>query len=188
MRLGVFGGTFDPPHLAHLIAAQELHTQLGLDRLLLMVAAVPPHKLDRDVSPGPVRLAMVRAAIDGDGRFEASGLELERGGPSFTVDTLQALRTGYPEAELFLAIGADQAAELDSWKAPDQIASLATIVAFARSGRPVPETAHRLRRVEVPRMELSSTDIRRRVGAGEPYRYLVPDAVAGIIEARGLYQ
>jgi nicotinate-nucleotide adenylyltransferase len=188
MRLGVFGGTFDPPHTAHLVAAQELHTQLGLDRLLWMVAAVPPHKVDRDVTPGDARLEMVRAAIADDPRFEASGLELEREGPSYTVDTLRTLRARYPDAELFLAIGADQAAELDSWKDPDEIARLATIVAFARSGQRVADSDYPLRRLDVPRMDLSSTEVRRRVGAGEPYRYLVPDAVAVLIETRGLYR
>ena len=188
VKLGVFGGTFDPPHIAHLVAAQEIHGQLGLDRLLLMVAAAPPHKLDREVSAGEVRLEMVRAAIAGDPRFEASAIELEREGPSYTVDTLRTLRELHPGAELFLAIGADQAVELESWREPDEIARLATIVAFARSGQEVPETRWPLRRVDVPHMEVSSTEVRRRVRAGEPCRYLVPDPVAAIIRARGLYR
>ena len=188
MRLGILGGTFDPPHLGHLIAAQELHTQLGLDRLLLMVAAVPPHKLDREVSPGAVRLEMVRAAIAGDGRFEVSPLELERSGPSYTVDTLRTLRDGYPGAALHLAMGADQAAELETWREPDEISRLATLVAFAREGQAVPESRWPLRVVQVPTVEVSSTEVRRRVRAGAPIRYLVPDAVAAVIEGEGLYR
>ena len=187
MRLGVFGGTFDPPHLGHLIAAQELHHQLGLDRLLLMPASVPPHKRDRQVSPAEIRLEMLRAAVVGDERFEVSELELRREGASYTVDTLRELRAEHPDAELFVAIGADQVSELDTWREPDEIAKLATVVAFARSGQAVPSSRREVRRVEVPELHLSSTLIRARVADGEPVRYMVPAAVERIIRRRGLY-
>lgn len=188
MKLGVFGGTFDPPHLGHLIAAQELYRQLGLDRLLLVPAAVPPHKLDREITAGDVRMAMLRAAIAGDARFQASPMELNRDGPSYTVDTLRTLREDHPDAELFLAMGADQVAELDSWREPDAIATLATIVAFARSGQAVPEVRWTVRHVEVPTLEISSTEIRRRVGVGEPITHWVLPAVEAIIADEGLYR
>ena len=186
MKLGVFGGTFDPPHLGHLIAAQEIHARLGLDRLLLVPAAVPPHKRDREVSPGAVRLEMLRAAVAGDERFEVSDMELRREGPSYTVDTLRELARLHPDATLFLAIGADQLAEFDTWRAPDEIRRLATLAAFARSGQPVPEEPP-ARRVEVPAIHLSSTEVRRRVAAGEPIRYMVPRDVESVIRREGLY-
>ncbi len=195
MRIGVFGGTFDPPHLGHLVAAQEIHWQLELDRLLLVPAAVPPHKRDREVSAGAVRLEMLRAAAGDDPRFEVSDAELRRGGASYSVDTLRALHDAYggppPAAgiELFLAMGADQAAEFDTWREPDAIAELAALALFAREGQAVPELpGRRVAHVTVPTLEISSTDIRRRVRAGEPIRYLVPEAVEAIIEREGLYR
>ncbi len=187
VRLSIFGGTFDPPHIGHLIAAQEVYRQLGLHRLLLVPAAVPPHKQDEEVSPGEVRLAMLRAAVGDDGRFEVSELELERDGPSYTVDTLRSLREAYPDAALFLAMGADQMAEFGTWRAPDEIVELATLVTFGRPGASSDGGRWPAERVTVPEIELSSTMIRQRVGAGEPIRYLVPAAVEALIRARGLY-
>ena len=188
MRLGIFGGTFDPPHVGHLIAAQEVHLRMALDRVLLVPAAVPPHKRDERITPGGVRLAMLRAAVEGDDRFEVSGMELEREGPSYTVDTLRALRSERPDARLFLAMGADQMAEFGSWKAPDEIAELATLVTFGRGGRSPDAGRWPVERVEVPEVDLSSTRIRRRVADGLPVRYMVPDPVEAIIRARGLYR
>lgn len=188
VRLSIFGGTFDPPHIGHLIAAQEVYDQLGLDRLLLVPAAVPPHKQDEEVSPGDVRLAMLRAAAGDDPRFEVSELELERDGPSYTVDTLRSLRETYPDAELFLAIGADQLATFGSWKEPEAIAELATLVTFGRSGSSPDTEAWPVRRVAVPEIDVSSTLIRQRVAAGESIRYLVPAAVEALIRTKGLYR
>lgn len=188
MRLGIFGGTFDPPHIGHLVAAQEIHDQVGLDRLLLVPAAVPPHKRDERVTAGALRLEMLRAAIGDDDRFEVSELELERDGPSYTIDTLRTVRETHPDAALFLAIGADQLAELGSWKAPDAIAELATLVAFPRSGQ-APETEGRwpLTVVDVPEIDISSTTLRERVAAGRPIRYWVAPGVETIIRREGLY-
>ena len=186
MRIGVFGGTFDPPHLGHLIAAQEILVQLELDRLLLVPAAVPPHKRDRDVTPAPVRLEMLTAAVGGDARFSVSDLEIRRDGPSYTVDTLRQLRDDWPDAELFLAVGADQLAEFESWRAPDEIARLARLAGFAREGQSLPE-GREVRVVRVPHVEISSTEIRRRAAAGAPIRYLVPASVEEIIRREGLY-
>ena len=188
-RIGVFGGTFDPPHIAHLIAAQAIHEQLGLDRVLLVPAAVPPHKQDEPVSPGAVRLAMLEAAIGGDHRFAVSDLELRRDGPSYTVDTLRALREAHPDAELFLAVGADQLAEFDTWREPDAIAELATLVTFARAGKP-PDTGGDwpVKPVDVPKMDISSTELRQRVARGKSIRFLVPEEVEVVIRFEGLYQ
>ncbi len=188
MNIGVFGGTFDPPHTGHLMVAHELVHQLDLDRLLIIPAAVPPHKLDREISPGDVRLEMARAAFGGEGEWEVSELELERAGPSYTVDTLRELSERYPDAALFLALGADQLEELESWREPGEVLRLATVAGFARGEQDVPPIeGGTVRRVEIPRVEISSTEVRRRIGAGEPWRYMVAPAVASIIAARGLY-
>ncbi len=187
-NIGVFGGTFDPPHIGHLMVAHELVHQLALDRLLVIPAAVPPHKRDEQITPGGVRLAMARAAFGGEDAWEVSELELERAGPSYTVDTLRDLADRHPDAELFLALGADQLEELDSWHEPGEVLRLATVAGFARAGQEVPSIdGGTVRRVEIPRLEISSTEIRRRVGAGEPWRYMVAPGVAAIIEERGLY-
>jgi nicotinate-nucleotide adenylyltransferase len=187
MKVGVFGGTFDPPHLGHLIAAQEVHLQLGLDELLLVPAAVPPHKRDRTLSPAPVRMEMLTAAVAGDTRFVVSDVEIRREGPSYTVDTLRELRSHRPDARLYLAMGADQVAELESWREPDAIAELAELVAFAREGQAVPSVPWPVTRVQVPTLEISSTEIRRRAAAGEPIIYWVPEPVEAIARRSGLY-
>jgi nicotinate-nucleotide adenylyltransferase len=187
MKVGVFGGTFDPPHLGHLIAAQEIHLQLGLDELLLVPAAVPPHKRDRAFSPAPIRLEMLTAAVAGDPRFRVSDLEIRRDGPSYTVDTLRELRSDRPDARLYLAMGADQVAELESWREPDAIVELAELVAFAREGQAVPSVPWPVTRVRVPTVEISSTEIRRRAGAGEPITYWIPPQVEAIARRERLY-
>ncbi|HEX7243028.1 MAG TPA: nicotinate-nucleotide adenylyltransferase [Longimicrobiaceae bacterium] len=189
MRIGVFGGTFDPPHHGHLIVAADVHAALGLDRVLFVPAAVPPHKRHTVQAPPGVRLEMVRAAVRGDGRFEADDLELRRPGPSYTADTLRALRERLPGTELFFMIGADNVRELPSWREPDEIVRLARIVAVPRGcestevDAPFPVLS-----VPVTRVAISATEVRRRVAAGESIRYLVPDAVRGIVEREGLYR
>ena len=188
MRLGIFGGTFDPPHVGHLIAAQEIHLRMALDRVLLVPAAVPPHKRDERITPGEVRLAMLRAAVEGDDRFEVGAMELDREGPSYTVDTLRGLRSERPNARLFLAMGADQMAEFGSWKAPDEIAELATLVTFGRGGRSPDAGRWPVTKVDVPAIDISSTMVRERVAAGRPIRYWVPAAVEAIIERERLYR
>jgi nicotinate-nucleotide adenylyltransferase len=189
VRLGVFGGTFDPPHVGHLIVAQDACTALGLDRVLFVAAAVPPHKQDRATTPAPLRLAMLHAAIDGDERFEACDRELRRAGPSYTVETLRELRRDRPGAEIFLLLGADQVRELHLWREPAAIAALATIVELSRAGVDAapPGIGIACRRLDVTPVGISSTEIRRRVRAGEPIRYLVPPAVESIIRRERLY-
>lgn len=186
MRLGIFGGTFDPPHIGHLVVAQEVHFRLGLDRVLWVPAAFPPHKRDLDITPGALRLAMVRAAVGDDERFEASDIELRRDGPSYTVDTLRELRERHPDEELFLIVGADQLAELGTWKEPEEIRRLATVVGLARAGER-PPAREDVSIVEVPRIDVSSTEIRRRVAVGDPVSYLIIRGAEDIIRREGLY-
>lgn len=187
MRLGVYGGAYDPPHLGHLVAASDACEALGLDRLLWIPSAVHPLKPVRTAAD--VRLEMVRAAVAGDGRFVADGLELQRPGPSYTVDTLRELRAREPEAELFFLTGADNLRELPRWREPGEIARLATLAVLERAGEvlpadpPIPAVA-----VTVTRVDVSSTDIRRRVAAGQSIRYLVPEAVRTVIERERLYR
>ncbi len=186
MRLGVFGGTFDPPHIGHLVAAQDAHTALGLDRVVMVPAAVPPHKLDRPITPGPLRLELLRAAVADDARFEVSDMELRRDGPSWTVDTLRALRECRPGTELFLLVGVDQFAEFDTWRDPDEIRRIARIAVLSRGGAAAPAGSD-WSAVNVTRIDLASTEVRRRVAAGLPIRFLVPDPVEALIVRHGLY-
>ena len=189
MRTGVFGGAFDPPHVGHLIAASDACRILRLDVLLLVPSAVHPFKHGRMRTPAETRLEMLRAATEGDERLVPDALELERPGPSYTVDTLRELRRRDPEGELFFLTGADNLRELPSWREPDEILRLATLAVLSREGEGaaglpgVPSVA-----VPVTRVDVSATEVRRRVAAGEPIRYLVPEPVRAIIEREGLYR
>jgi nicotinate-nucleotide adenylyltransferase len=196
-RVGVLGGTFNPPHLAHLVCASEAADQLRLDRVLLMPVAVPPHK-EAPGDPGAeVRYELCRLAADGDERLEVSRLEIERGGPSFTVDTLRDLHERAPENELTFIVGGDMALRLDSWREPEAVLSLATLAVAERSGAVRQDIADRLEQAfgtapvsffDMPRLDISSSDIRRRVAAGRTIRHLVPARVAERIAAGRLYQ
>ena len=197
MRVGILGGTFDPPHVGHLAVAQDAWSRIPLDRVLFVPAAVPPHKVGAVSTPAELRLEMVRAAIAGDDRFQASDLELGRAGPSYTVDTLRELTNRQPGAELFLLLGADQFRELATWRDPAAISRLATLVliprgegdgsaALAAARGALPPDA-RVTPLEATRIDVSSTEIRRRRAGGEPIRYLVPDDVLRVIEREGLY-
>jgi nicotinate-nucleotide adenylyltransferase len=186
VRLGIYGGAFDPPHLGHLVAASDACDVLGLDRLLWVPSAVHPLKPVR--TPPALRLEMVRAAIAGDPRFAADDLELRRAGASYTVDTLRELRAREPGAELFFLTGADNLADLPRWREPDEIARLATLAVVSRAGDTLPaDPAYPAVPVAVTRLDVSSTEVRRRVAAGKSIRYLVPDAVRAVIEREGLY-
>lgn len=197
MRVGILGGTFDPPHVGHLAVAQDAWSRIPLDRVLFVPAAVPPHKVGAVSTPAELRLEMVRAAIAGNDRFEASDIELGRSGPSYTVDTLRELTKRQPAAELFLLLGADQFRELATWRDPAAISRLATLVLIPRgegdstaaltaARDALPEDA-RVTALEATRIDVSSTAIRRRRAGGEPIRYLVPDDVLRVIEREGLY-
>lgn len=199
-RIGILGGTFNPVHLGHLFMANEVAWRLALDRVLMIPCCQPPHKPGADVAPAADRLAMVRAAVAGNPRLDASDLEIRRGGVSYTIDTLAELARADAAAERFLIVGADSIAELPSWHRAAEIASLAQWVLVARPGydfgavkllAPILPAGgvERLRRfcLEVPALDVSATDLRRRLRAGEPIRYLVPDAVATYIETRRLF-
>lgn len=190
-RIGIFGGTFDPPHVGHLVVAGDVARHLDLDRMIWLPAGHPPHKATQVVSPGSVRLAMTRAAVHGDPRFEVSDAEIRRPGPSYTVDTLRALAERYPDARLFLVIGADQLRAFHTWRDPSEIARLARVVVMDRdgcdAGTPDPGLELEWERVPVTRIDISSTDIRERVAGGESVRHLVPETVRRIIEDQGLY-
>jgi nicotinate-nucleotide adenylyltransferase len=196
VRLGILGGTFNPPHLGHLVCAQEAYLQLGLQRVMLIPARTPPHKPVED-EPGPEhRFELCRLAVDGDQRFAVSDLEMTRPGPSFTVDTLEQLHSQAPDTELFLIVGGDVAAGLPRWREPERVLSLATLAVAKRRGtarasidaalQELP-AGERTEFFQMPRIGISSTMVRRRVRAGQPIRYLVPDAVARYIEEHRLY-
>jgi len=196
VKLGILGGTFNPPHLGHLICAQEAHRELGLDRVLMIPARIPPHKPVEHEPGAEHRLELCRLAIEGDERFEASALELSRGGPSYTVDTLSELTANDPQSELYLIVGGDIAAGLDRWREPARVLELATVAVAKRRGtaRSSVDAAleslpggERAQFFSMPRIGVSSTVVRRRVRSGQPIRYLVPDAVAGYIAEHRLY-
>jgi nicotinate-nucleotide adenylyltransferase len=196
-RYGILGGTFNPPHLGHLICGQEALIQLELDRILMIPAGVPPHK-ELDEDPGRRhRLELCRRAVDGDARFEVSALEMERDGPSYTVDTLQELHQIAPDSQLYLIAGGDVAAGLGAWREPERVLSLATLAIARRRGtsrKAIDSTladipgGERARFFRMPRIGISSTEIRNRVQAHQSIRYLVPDGVATYIGEHQLYE
>jgi nicotinate-nucleotide adenylyltransferase len=186
----VFGGTFDPIHVGHLVAAVNVRHALSLDRVLLVVANVPWQKAGtRSITSAEDRLAVVEAAVGGVAGLEASRLELDRGGPSYTADTLTEVTAAHPGAELFCVIGADAAEDLATWERADAIANLATLVVVNRPGAPLPGSLPGWRVVEVvvPALEVSSTDLRTRAADGRPLDYLIPDAAIRCIRRRGMY-
>ena len=190
-RLGIFGGTFDPPHVGHLVVAVNACYAFRLDRLLLVVAHDPWQKTHaRAVSSAIDRLAMVEAAVAGVEGLEASGLEIDRGGVSYSADTLVALRDQDPSRELFLIIGSDAAAGLPTWERGDEVRKLATIVVATRPGAEggAPPPGWAWESLETPRLEVSSTDLRARIDDGRPLDYLLTPAVIDCIRARRLYR
>jgi nicotinate-nucleotide adenylyltransferase len=190
LRLGVLGGTFDPFHLGHLIVARDVAEGLSLDRVLLVLAARPPHK-GRVTATAELRLEMLEAALAHDPVLVASDVEMGRAGPSYTIDTLRDLRTQYPEAELVLMIGTDQWRQFAGWKDPQGIARMATIAVMAREGDdpsamdPGLDVSSRV--VSVTRIDVSATDVRARARQGRSIRHLVPEAAYKIIEREALY-
>ncbi len=189
-RLGILGGTFDPVHIGHLVAAVNVRHALGLDRVLLVVANDPWQKADRPLTPAADRLAMVEAATAGAEGLEASAIEIERGGPSYTADTLEHLSAEDRRRELFLVVGADVAADLATWRRTDDVARLATLVVVNRSGAAPVDVGPpwRVERVTIPAIGVSSSDLRARVAAGSPLDHLTPPAVVDRIRTRGLYR
>jgi nicotinate-nucleotide adenylyltransferase len=196
VRIGIFGGAFNPPHVGHLVLAQEAHWQLGLDKVVLVPFREPAHRVLEHDPGADVRLEMCEYAVGSDARFAVSRIELDREGPSYTVDTLRELRDRAPDDELVMLIGGDQAAALAGWHEPEEILSLAHVGVAERDMWRRDEIVERLGRLcsaervhffDMPRMEVSSTLVRRRAAEGQPIRYLVPDKVANLVGARSLY-
>lgn len=195
-RLGLLGGTFDPPHFGHLVAAQEVAWRLRLDRVLFLPARQNPLKRGERSSAAEDRCQMVALAIGDDARFELSRLDLDRPPPSYSADLLRALAS--PDHELFFMIGADILPELPRWREPEEILRLARLVVVNRPGSPEPDVerlvksfpaAHRrAERVSVPGVDVSSTALRDRVQTGEPIQYLTPEPVVRYISEHGLYR
>lgn len=190
------GGTFDPVHYGHLILAQQAVDSFGLDKVLFITACVPPHKAGITIADAADRHEMVVLAIRDNPLFEPCDMELRREGPSYTVDTLTQLAEDNPGDRLFMLLGSDEAVSFGSWYRPERIMELATVVAANRPGYDMSETVKRLpedmgsklRLLQIPGVDISSSDIRDRVRAGRSIRYLVPPEVADYISIRGLYR
>ena len=196
MRVGILGGAFNPPHIGHLVCAQESLIQLELESVLFVPVGEAPHR-ELETDPGPeTRLEMVELAIGDDDRFAGSRMEIDRDGPSYTSDTLRELHAAQPDDEHVLILGGDQAAALPEWHEPEQVLELAQVAVIERSnwsrnavgirvGRL--KGAERIRYLDMPVIQVSSSSIRRRIAAGLPIRYLVPDRVASFIDSKDLY-
>ncbi|HEY5198225.1 MAG TPA: nicotinate (nicotinamide) nucleotide adenylyltransferase [Solirubrobacteraceae bacterium] len=195
-RVGILGGTFNPPHLGHLQCARQAQAELGLDRVLIVVAAVPPHKEIPDDPGVGHRLAMARLLADAETWLEICELEVRREGPSYTITTLREIHAGQPGDELTLIVGGDMAFSLPTWHQPEAILGLASVAVAERSGMRRAEVVDQLRSLtggervrflDMPRLDVSSSLVRRRVADGQQIRDLVPNAVADYIEQRRLY-
>ncbi len=195
MRIGIMGGTFDPIHVAHLVLAEHAREQLALDTVLFIPAGDPWRKAGREITPARHRLAMTRLAVQGNAAFEVDDCEIRREGPTYTLDTLRELRGRpgmEPDDDLFVLVGEDALADLPHWHDPEGIAAEAMIVVAPREGVDLPESLpfdrERLAYIEMPYMEISATDLRRRARLGRSLRYLVPEAVRAYIIDNDLYQ
>lgn len=197
-RIGIFGGTFDPPHLGHLILAQEARFQLNLERLLWVLTAVPPHKLDEPISSLDDRLAMVRLAIRDEPAFELSRIEIDRAGPHYTLDTLKLLAEQNPEAELTFLIGGDSLHDLPTWHCPiDLVAACDQIGVMRRPSdsvdlsaleKQIPGLRTKVRFIDAPLLEIASREIRQRASEEQPFRYYLLPAVYDYVTEHNLYQ
>lgn len=201
MRLGVFGGSFDPIHYGHLLLAETCREACRLDEVWLVPAARPPHKLQHYQAPAEQRLEMIRLAVASTPALVASPLEIERNGVSFTVDTLAAIRAQRPADELFLLLGSDSLKDFLSWREPARIARMTTLVVVQRAGQSRDQLERWCRELpdqlgcpvrcefhDMPAMDLSSSDLRARVAAGQSIRFRTPEAVVQYIERQGLYR
>jgi nicotinate-nucleotide adenylyltransferase len=197
-RLGIMGGTFDPIHYGHLVAAEMARDKFNLSKVLFIPSKTPPHKDRRDISAADLRFEMLNLALEDNTAFDLSALEFEREGPSYTVDTLRILRRTYPDHELYFITGTDALREIFSWREADKILMMTEFIGAARPGfdasdfllqvqQEHPEIQGRIHHLEVPALAISSTDIRARVKRGYPIRYLLPEQVRHFILKHGLY-
>jgi nicotinate-nucleotide adenylyltransferase len=185
-KIGILGGTFDPVHVGHLMDASAARFQLGLDRMLVVPARDPWQKQGSVIAPAEIRFEMLAAALDGAAGLEASRIELDRDGPTYSIDTVEELTA--PDRDIVLVMGSDVAATLDSWHRVDDLRKLVTLAIVDRDGDTLSDPqGWRVVRVAVPRMQLSSTDLRRRVAAGEPIDFLVPMPAVRVLRSNGLY-
>ena len=196
MRIGVFGGTFDPIHMGHLIVAEDARAALELDKILFIPAGQPWFKSYRQITEAHHRLAMVRLAVEGNPSFDVADIEIRRTGPSYTVDTLSELRVLYPDAEFIVILGVDALREIDRWHQPRKLFELASVVGMARPGASldpsvlnaaIPGASSRMRLLDSVLIEISGTEVRQRVAACRSIRYRVPDTVERYIHENGLY-
>ena len=197
-RLGIMGGTFDPIHYGHLVAAEMARSKFKLSKVLFIPSGTPPHKDRNDISAAGLRFEMIELAIQDNPAFDISDLELERKGPSYTVDTLRVLRRTWPDHELYFITGSDVLREIFSWREAEEILKMTEFIGAARPGfdasdfllqvqQEHPENIARIHYLEVPALAISSTDIRARVRRDQPIRYLLPEAVRHFILQHGLY-
>ena len=197
-RLGIMGGTFDPIHYGHLVAAEMARCKFNLSKVLFIPSGTPPHKDRSDISAAGLRFEMIERAIQDNPAFDISALELERKGPSYTVDSLRVLRRTWPEHELYFITGTDALREIFSWREAEEVLMMTEFIGVARAGfdasdfllqvqQEHPETQGRIHYLEVPALAISSTDIRARVKRGQPIRYLLPEPVRHFIQQYGLY-
>ena len=192
MNIGILGGTFNPPHLGHLIVAERVREELGIDKILFIPSAISPHKQHIQLIDPTFRMEMVQLAVLGRQFLVASDIEIARGGVSYTVDTLEQLRRMYPGDTFFLLIGMDNLVEFNTWKSPEKIVELANVVAMTRPGFTpngvLGEYGKKFIMCQVPEIEISSSDIRARVKQGKSIRFLVPKPVESYIYFRKLYR
>jgi nicotinate-nucleotide adenylyltransferase len=197
VKLGIFGGTFDPPHLGHLILAEAAREQLGLDKVLWAVAGQSPLKRDRVISDEAARVAMVQVAIAGNAGFALSRVDLDRPAPHYTIDTLKLLGEEFPLAEFFFLMGEDSLHDLPRWRTPQDLIALTWLAVLQRPGtdtdltelnKQVPGVAQRVKWIDAPQLEIASSDIQHRIHEGHSVRYRLPPAVIEIIEREGLYK
>ena len=198
MRLGIYGGTFDPVHLGHLVLAETCREQCRLDRVLFIPAGVPPHKQGRELTAGQLRAEMLEFAIAGQPAFSVDQSEIKRSGPSYTVETLRRLRQEHPDDELLFLMGADSLAEFSLWRDPRETAELASLIVVNRGTQSPPElesfmpllgaaAVARIQRVTMPGIDISASDLRRRAHAGLSLRYLTPRAVEQFVIEHQVY-
>lgn len=199
MRLGIFGGTFDPVHYGHLLLAEQCREQCRLDAVWFLPAGIPPHKMSQTIASGTARKEMLELALAGHEAFSVDCRELKRDAPSFTVETLAELHAESPERELFFLMGADSLRDFPTWREPARILELATLAVVNRGDTPPPDlepltrqfgpsAAHRVKIVSIPGVDLASSDIRRRVAAGQSIRFMTPRAVECYIQTHKPYQ
>ena len=187
MKLGILGGSFNPIHLGHLILAQEARESLGLEKVLFVPCALPPHKSEEDLLEASHRLEIVRLAIQGNPHFEVSDIEVRRGEVSYSIDTIRILRNEFPSAAFYFLIGSDALQGLCRWKQIEELQSLCHFVMAGRPRFPAQDLPEELLRLSMPEIDISSREIRRRLREGRSIRYLVPESVRDYLEKKRLY-